>query len=94
MPRGFLRFWASDALSSAGDGFTLVAAPLLLVTLTDNPVLIGAAGFAAQLPWLLFGLHSGSVVDHSDGRRLIMRVDAARAVLMAGLALAKVVRTD
>lgn len=87
LPTPFLRLWASDAFSSAGDGFTLVAAPLLLLTLTDNPVLIAGGGFAAQVPWLLFGLHSGSVVDRSDQRRLIMRVDLVRALLMAGLAI-------
>jgi predicted MFS family arabinose efflux permease len=87
LPGPFLRLWTADALSTAGDGFTLVAAPLLLTTLTDNPVLIAGGAFAAQLPWLLFGLHSGTVVDHTDRRRLIMRVDAVRAVLMAGLAV-------
>lgn len=88
LPGSFLRLWVSDALSSAGDGFTLIAAPLLLTTLTDNPILIAAGGFAAQVPWLLFGLHSGSIVDRSDQRRLIMRVDLVRAVLMAALAVA------
>lgn len=87
MPGPFLRLWTADALSTAGDGFTLVAAPLLLTTLTDSPVLIAGGVFAAQVPWLLFGLHSGAVVDRSDQRRLIQRVDVVRGVLMAGLAV-------
>lgn len=65
----------------------MVAGPLLLTTLTANPVLIAGGAFAAQVPWLLFGLHSGALVDRTDQRRLIMRVDAVRALLMAGLAL-------
>ena len=44
LPGSFLRLWVADALSSAGDGFTLIAAPLLLTTLTDNPILIAAGG--------------------------------------------------
>ena len=59
LPGPFLRFWASDALTSAGDGFTLVAAPLLLVTLTSSPVVIAGGVFAAQIPWLIFGLRAG-----------------------------------
>lgn len=88
LPAPFLRFWVSDALSSAGDGFTLVAAPLLLLSLTTNPVLIAGSVFAAQIPWLLFGLHAGAVVDRTDRRRLIMSVDTVRFALFAVLAVA------
>jgi MFS family permease len=87
LPGPFLRFWAADALSSAGDGFTLVAGPLLMVTLTSSPILIAGGYFAAQIPWLLFGLHAGALVDRTDRRRLIMAVDTARTGLMAVLAV-------
>jgi predicted MFS family arabinose efflux permease len=87
LPAPFLRFWASDALTSAGDGFTLVAAPLLLVTLTSSPILIAGGVFAAQIPWLLFGLRAGATVDRTDRRKLIMAVDTARTALMAVLAV-------
>lgn len=90
---GFRRLWAADALSTAGDGFTLVAAPLLMTTITTSPILVAAAAAAQQLPWLLFGLHSGAVVDCRDQRRLLIGVDAVRAVLMAALALAIVTGT-
>ena len=38
-------------------------------------MLIAGGVFAAQVPWLLFGLHAGAIVDRIDRRRLIMRVD-------------------
>jgi predicted MFS family arabinose efflux permease len=88
LPGPFLRMWTADALSSAGDGFTLIAAPLLLVTLTSSPILIAGGVFASQIPWLLFGLHAGAIVDKTDQRKLIMAVDLVRALLMAGLAVA------
>lgn len=84
----FRRLWISDALSSAGDGFTLVAAPLLMTTLTSSPILIAAAAAAQYLPWVLFGLLSGAIVDRCDQRTLLISVDCVRAALMAGLALA------
>src|ERR1700742_2021612 len=87
LPAPFLRLWAADALSAFGDGFTLIATPLLLTTLTDSPILIAGGVFAAQLPWVLFGLHAGAVVDRADQRRLVIRVDLVRALLMAVLAV-------
>jgi MFS family permease len=87
LPRAFTRLWASDALSSAGDGFTLVAAPLLVLGLTENPILVAGAATAGYLPWVLFGLLSGTVVDRVDQRRLIVVVDTVRAALMAVLAI-------
>jgi MFS family permease len=88
LPRAFHRLWTADALSTAGDGFTLVAAPLLMLTLTRNPILIAAAMAAQQLPWLLFGLSSGVLVDRFDQRSLLIWTDSARAGLMAVLAVA------
>jgi MFS family permease len=87
LPATFRRLWASDALSTAGDGFTLIAAPLLMLTLTSNPILIAGAAAAPQLPWLLVGLASGALVDRVDQRSLLIWVDVVRAGLMAALAV-------
>ena len=51
-------------------------------------MLIAGGVFAAQIPWLLFGLYSGALVDRLDQRRLIMTVDLVRTVLIAVLAAA------
>jgi MFS family permease len=87
LPAAFRRLWAADAFSTAGDGFTLVAAPLLMLTLTSNPILIAGAAAAPRLPWLVAGLASGGIVDRFDQRSLIVWVDVARAALMGVLAV-------
>lgn len=87
LPPAFRRLWAADALSSAGDGFTLIAAPLLMLTLTSNPILVAGAAAAPQVPWLIAGLASGALVDRLDHRALLISVDTARALLMALLAV-------
>jgi MFS family permease len=50
-------------------------------------VLIGLAVFVQQLPWLLFSLFSGAVIDRIDRRRLIVAVDVLRGLLVAAFAL-------
>ena len=48
---------------------------------------------AATLPWLVFGLVSGAIVDRCDRARLMVRVNVARTVLVAGLAVMVATRT-
>ncbi|MFI1988736.1 MFS transporter [Actinoplanes sp. NPDC020271] len=85
--RPFNRLWTAAAISNLGDGVTVVAGPLLLATVSDSPALIAGGAFAAQLPWLLFSLVSGAVVDRLDRRRLIVTVDLLRGGVLAGLAV-------
>jgi MFS family permease len=87
LPPAFQKLWLSDTLTTFGDGFTMIAGPLLMTTLTNSPLLIAGGAAAQQVPWLIFGLFSGAVVDRVDQRRLIMLVDTMRAVLLAILAL-------
>ena len=84
----FSKLWSASAVSNVGDGVTLAAGPLLVASLTDDPALVAGAVFVQQLPWLLFALLSGVVVDRWDRRRLIVAVNVARAAVLATLAVA------
>ncbi|BEP15441.1 MFS transporter [Acidothermaceae bacterium B102] len=83
----YRRLWLGFSVSTIGDGVTLTAGPLLVASLTHDPLLVAGALFAQQLPWLLFSLVSGVYVDRLDRRRLIAFVDLGRAVIVGGLAL-------
>ncbi|SBT67093.1 Na+/melibiose symporter [Micromonospora sediminicola] len=86
--RDFHLLWAASAVSNLGDGITLVAAPLLVASIAPDPAAVAAAALAPQLPWLLFALVSGAVVDRLDRRRLIAVVNAGRAAILGALAAA------
>ncbi|HEY6738446.1 MAG TPA: MFS transporter [Actinopolymorphaceae bacterium] len=86
--KNFNKLWAAAAVSNIGDGIAAAAAPLLVASITADPVLVGMAVFVQQLPWLLFSLVSGVVVDRLDRQRLIVVVDTVRGVVVALLALA------
>ena len=66
----FVRLWSASVISNLGDGVTMVAGPLLVASLTNEPALVAGAVFAQQLPWLLFSLPGGAYVDRLDRRRL------------------------
>ncbi|WP_084957365.1 MFS transporter [Thermoactinospora rubra] len=86
--RNFTKLWAASAVSNIGDGIMTAATPLLVASLTDDPLLVGLSVFAGQLPWLLFSLISGVYVDRLDRRRLIVAVNLVRALIIGLLAVA------
>ena len=84
---GFARLWGAAGVSNFGDGVYGTALPLLAATLTRDPLLVSLVSFAEWLPWLLFGLLSGALLDRWDRRRVMWTVDAARFAVVGGLAV-------
>jgi MFS family permease len=84
----FRKLWTANAISNLGDGVTFVAGPLLAASLTRDPLLVGGLTFALHLPWLLFSLLSGALVDRLDRRRTMATVDLVRCLLLALLGVA------
>lgn len=78
----YWKLWTASTASNLGDGITLIAGPLLAATLTRDPVLVAGLAFAQRLPWTLFTLFAGALVDRLDRRRVMWTVDAARATVI------------
>jgi MFS family permease len=76
---------ASSWTTNLGDGLMMAAGPLLVASQTRDPLLVAGAAMAFQLPWLVFGLVAGAMADRLDRRVLVMAMDGARAVVLAGL---------
>ena len=75
-------------MSALGSGLTLIAAPLYVAAHTRSPLIVSATTGVAWLPWLLFALPGGVLVDRVDRRRLMIAIDWVRAVAMGILATA------
>lgn len=84
----FRKLWASSAVSNLGDGVAVIAAPLLAVSLTRDPLLVAGLTFAQRAPWLLFPLISGALVDRLDRRQVLGFTAAFRSALLGLLGLA------
>lgn len=82
----YWRLWVANAVSVTGDGVTATAGPLLAASITHDPLLVAGALFAQQLPWLIFALPSGALVDRLEPGRLMVIVDLLRAAAIGGLA--------
>ena len=87
MNPAFNRMWASSIISNLADGVMLAAVPLLAISLTDSPVLISLIGAMVMLPWLLFAIPIGAIVDRVDRRYIFAGANASRSAVVGVLAL-------
>jgi MFS family permease len=87
MGPAFNRMWASSIVSNLSDGILIAAAPLLAITLTDSTVLISAIGAMVMLPWLLFAIPIGVLVDRVDRRFILAGANATRSAVVGLLAV-------
>ncbi len=81
----FSRLLTAWGVSLFGDGVRLVALPLVAALLTGDPLAVTAVAAAELVPWLLFSLPSGALVDRSDARRALVVAHLCRAALTAVL---------
>jgi MFS family permease len=79
------RVVAAAALSNLGDGLRVVALPLLAAALTPDPLLVSGLVVAGYLPWVLFGLPIGSLVDRGRPEVFMLVTNLGRAVLLGVL---------
>jgi predicted MFS family arabinose efflux permease len=84
---GFRWLIASSWVSNLGDGIALAAGPLLVASMTHDPILVASAALLQWLPPLLFGLLAGALADRLDRRLIIVTVDLLRAVVLVLLTL-------
>jgi MFS family permease len=87
MGPAFNRLWASSLVSNLADGVLMAAAPLLAITLTDSTILISAIGAMVMLPWLLFAMPIGVMVDRVDRRFILAGSNAIRSAVIGAVAL-------
>ena len=87
MGPAFNRLWAGSIISNLADGVLIAAAPLLAITLTDSTVLISVIGAMVMLPWLLFAMPIGVMVDRVDRRYILAGSNAIRSAVVGFVAL-------
>ena len=85
----FNRLWGASLASNVADGLFKTSVPLLAATLTRDPMLIAALGAIVMLPWLLFAIPIGTIVDRVDRRRALAFANAVR-VLAVGVLSASI----
>jgi MFS family permease len=80
---GYLSFWTASTVSEFGSQFTTLAIQVLIVVnLHGGATDVGLVNAARWLPYLLFGLIAGVLVDRSRHRPLLVTTDLGCGLLM------------
>jgi MFS family permease len=94
--RNYRLFFLGQAVSLPGTWIQRFAQAWLIYSLTHNSALaVGLLAFAQFLPFTLFSLLAGVVVDRFDPRRIVLMTQASHmtlAAIMAGTTLSGAVR--
>jgi MFS family permease len=85
----FRRFWVSSILTNFGAQITLLALPICAALLLHaTPAQMGTLAAVGSLPFLLFGLPTGVLLEHSRRLPVMLCSDAMVALGLASVPLA------
>jgi DHA3 family tetracycline resistance protein-like MFS transporter len=85
--RDFRLLWAGMTISLIGDGIFLVAMAWQAYELWNAPAALAILGVGMTIPTIAFLLPAGVLSDRVDRRRVMVCADAARALVIAVLAV-------
>lgn len=74
--------------ANLGDGMLQLTLPLMTLGVTRDPAAFALVGVAMRVPWLVFALPAGVLVDRVDRRKAMISVNVGRVVAIGGLAIA------
>jgi MFS family permease len=84
--RDFRLLWIGETTSSLGSSISVVALPLVALTLLHASALaVSALTAAAWLPWLVVGLPAGAWVDRLPRRRIMLTADLVSLAAFASV---------
>lgn len=90
--RSFAWYWSGQSVSSFGSQVTVMALPLVTaVSLHGTPSQVGWVATATMLPYLLFSLIAGHLLEGRDARKVMLPANLVQATAIAVVPIAWVV---
>ncbi len=86
--RDFMLLWSGQMVSSLGSNMTNLAMPLLILAITHSPQTAGIAGAFSYVPYVLFSLPAGALMDRWDRKRMMIICDIVRAINITSVPIA------
>ncbi|HEX7734208.1 MAG TPA: MFS transporter [Ktedonobacteraceae bacterium] len=88
--QAYMLLWGGQVVSAVGTQVSDLALPLLVLYLTGSPAQAGLVGALGALPFVIFCLPAGALVDRWDRKRVMIICDSVRVLALGSLPLAYV----
>ena len=86
--RDFLLLWTGQVVSTIGTRVSGLAYPLIVLAITGSAAQAGLVAAAQTVPFVIWFLPAGALVDRWPRKRIMLAADAGRAVALASVAVA------
>ena len=80
--------WGGQVISTLGSTALSVVYPLLILAITDSAAAAGIASGLRALPYLIFSLPVGALIDRWDRKRVMIWCDFGRALAALSIPVA------
>lgn len=88
--RDYMLLWSGQLVSILGTGVSQIALPLLVLALTRSPAQAGLIAATQTVPYIVFSLPAGALIDRWDRKAVMICCDATRALAFGSIPLAHV----
>lgn len=86
--RDYMLLWSGQVISTLGSSAASIIYPLLILAITSSPSQAGMAAALRALPYLLFSLPVGALIDRWDRKRAMIVCDLLRALVVSTIPVA------
>ncbi len=86
--RDYMLLWSGQGISSMGTQASMIAFPLLILALTGSAAQAGFMGAVRAVPYLLFSLPAGALIDRWNRKAVMIVCDAGRAIALGSIPVA------
>lgn len=86
--RDYMLLWGGQVISTLGSTALSVVYPLLILAITDSVAAAGIASGLRSLPYLIFSLPVGALIDRWNRKRVMIWCDCGRALAALSIPIA------
>src|SRR5690242_18319093 len=84
----YMLLWSGQVISTLGTNASAIVYPLLILALTNSPAAAGLAGAFGTVPYIVFSLPVGALIDRWDRKRVMILCDIGRGLTLASIPIA------